>query len=209
MGPRTALELGARRFRPRRAGDVLAARGVSFGLGVTTLPRFRRTVDRGWSARAGSECARTARPGRRRGRARARRAPPCPRTGSRGHLSSHGLPHKCCAATPLAATLGKLPRRRSNGGAPRVGALLPRPSHVALPSAGAVRAGPLREHALDLVGVEPQRRRASSCVHEAGAHELAERLDLAYGDPSSPPPCETLRKTLCEALREAFRPDLL
>ena len=46
MGPRTALELGARRFRPRRAGDVLAARGVLFGLGVTTLPRFRCTVDR-------------------------------------------------------------------------------------------------------------------------------------------------------------------
>ncbi len=48
MGPRTVLELGARRFRPRRAGDVLAARGVSFGLSVTItiLPRFRRTVDR-------------------------------------------------------------------------------------------------------------------------------------------------------------------
>ena len=46
MGPRTALELGARRFRPRRAGDVLAARGVAVGLGVTTLPRFRCTVDR-------------------------------------------------------------------------------------------------------------------------------------------------------------------
>ena len=46
VGPRTALDLGARRFRPRWAGDVLAARGVSFGLGVTTLPRFRCTVDR-------------------------------------------------------------------------------------------------------------------------------------------------------------------
>ena len=46
VGPRTALDLGARRFRPRRAGDVLAARAVSFGLGVTTLPRFRCTVDR-------------------------------------------------------------------------------------------------------------------------------------------------------------------